>query len=98
MLSSDSLLNKRLLKFAGYDFIPYFRTQQLQTVRSSLYFYIKKSLKEMITFFHQLDSMNLSFESIEDNLIIDRSQWNITFNAIHFYQNFKFQIEQFEDE
>jgi hypothetical protein len=37
---------------------------------------IKKcgSREEMITFFHQLDSMNLSFESIEDNLIIDRSK------------------------
>jgi hypothetical protein len=52
----------------------------------------------MITFFHQLDNMNLSFESIKDNLIIDSGHWDIAFNAINFYQNFKFQIEQFEDE
>ena len=50
----------------------------------------------MITFFHQLNSMNLSFESIEDNLVIDRSRWDIAFNAIHLYQNLKF--EQSEDE
>ncbi|MDR0329889.1 MAG: hypothetical protein LBH99_04450 [Rickettsia sp.] len=35
MLSSDSLLNKRLLKFAGYDFIPYFRTV-LPQIKSNL--------------------------------------------------------------
>ena len=50
----------------------------------------------MITFFHQLDRLRLSFESIEDNLVIDRSQWDIAFNAIHAYQNLK--LVQFEDE
>ena len=59
---------------------------------------LDKSLKEMITFFHQLNSLNLSFESIEDNLVIDRNQWDIAFSAIHFYQNLKAIKFEFEDE
>jgi hypothetical protein len=47
----------------------------------------------MIIFFHQLDRLNLSFESIEDNLVIDRSQWDIPFSAIHLYQSLKFEDE-----
>jgi DNA invertase Pin-like site-specific DNA recombinase len=57
---------------------------------------LDKSLKEITIFFHQLDKLNLSFESIKDNLVIDRSQWDIAFSAIHLYQNLKF--EKFEDE
>jgi DNA invertase Pin-like site-specific DNA recombinase len=57
---------------------------------------LDKSLKEITTFFHQLDRLNLSFESIEDNLVIDRSQWDFAFSAIHFYQNLK--VIKFEDE
>lgn len=34
---------------------------------------LDKSLNKIITFFHQLDKLQLSFESIEDKLIIDRN-------------------------
>ena len=54
---------------------------------------LDKSLKEIITFFHQLDKLNLSFESIKENLVIDRSQWVIPFSAIHLYQSLKFEDE-----
>ena len=56
---------------------------------------LDKMLKELIKFFHQLDGLNLSFESIEENLVINRNQWDIAFSAIHFYQNLK--VIKFED-
>ncbi len=54
--------------------INHFIRQREDTIIVCKLLCLDKSLKEMITFFHQLDSMNLSFESIADNLIIDRSK------------------------
>ena len=78
--------------------INYFIRQGEDTIIVCKLLCLDKSLKEMITFFHQLNSLNLSFESIEDNLVIDRNQWDIAFSAIHFYQNLKAIKFEFEDE
>lgn len=53
--------------------INYFIRQGEDTIIVCKLLCLDKSLKEMITFFHQLNSLNLSFESIEDNLVIDKS-------------------------
>jgi DNA invertase Pin-like site-specific DNA recombinase len=71
----------------------YFIRQGEDTIIVCKLLCLDKSLKEMIIFFHQLDRLNLSFESIEDNLVIDRSQWDIPFSAIHLYQSLKFEDE-----
>ena len=50
---------------------------------------LDKPLKELIDFFHQLNKLQLSFESIKDNLIIDKNKWAIAFSGIHLYQQLK---------
>ena len=71
----------------------YFIRQGEDTIIVCKLLCLDKSLKKMIIFFHQLDRLNLSFESIEDNLVIDRSQCDIPFSAIHLYQSLKFEDE-----
>ena len=57
---------------------------------------LDKSLEELISFFHRLNNLHLSFESIEEGLIINRKQWSVVFDAIHLFQNLKQQLSEDE--
>ena len=51
---------------------------------------LDKSVKELTMLFHEFDRLQLSLESVEDHLIIDKTQWDITFNAIDLYKKLNF--------
>ena len=52
---------------------------------------LDKPIKELVMLFHQFDRLQLSFESVEDRLIIDKTQWDIAFNTIDLYKKLNFE-------
>lgn len=52
---------------------------------------LDKPIKELVMLFHQFDRLQLSFESVEDRLIIDKTQWDIAFNTIDLHKKLNFE-------
>ncbi len=49
-----------------------------------------KSVKELTMLFHEFNQWKLSFESIDDKLVVDRNHWDVVFSGIDLYKKLEF--------